>query len=142
VGYWEQRRVLVSGGGSFIGSHLVEALGRGARVRAVNLGTMERTPVIEAARLVLELTGHHAVVETTPEMPIGQMNRVADNARAREVLGWRPEVDFAEGLRRTVNWYFATKDRGDVRGYLGGLLTERPAPEGWQVPAGLAGRPR
>jgi nucleoside-diphosphate-sugar epimerase len=109
---------------------------------AVNLGTMERVRVIDAARLVLELSGHRAGIETMPWMPTGPMNRVADNARAQEVLGWRPEVGFAEGLRRTVSWYFATKDRAEVRGYLGGLLTERPAPEGPEVPAGLAGRAR
>jgi hypothetical protein len=34
------------------------------------------------------------------------------------------------------------EDGGEIRGYLGGLRTERPAPEGWQVPAGRAGRPR
>ena len=34
---WGQQRVLVTGGASFIGSHLVDALvGRGARVRVVD----------------------------------------------------------------------------------------------------------
>jgi UDP-glucose 4-epimerase len=28
--------------------------------------------------------------------------------RAREVLGWQPQVDFATGLRRTVEWYRET----------------------------------
>jgi nucleoside-diphosphate-sugar epimerase len=98
---------------------------------ALNLGTMERVRVIDAARMVIEMAGHRAAIEMAPSMPTGPLNRVADNRRAGETLGWRPEVPFVEGLRRTVDWYFATKDRDEVRGSLAGLLTERPAPEPW-----------
>jgi nucleoside-diphosphate-sugar epimerase len=92
----------------------------------VNLGTMERVRVMDAVRLVLEYTSHDPEIETRPEMPVGPLNRVADNTRARQVLGWEPQVPFAEGLRRTVNWYFATQDRGQVAASLEALLTERP----------------
>ena len=34
----------------------------------------------------------------------------AANARAREILGWRPRVGFEEGLRITVQWYRAFVD--------------------------------
>ena len=29
----------------------------------------------------------------------------ADISRAKEILGWKPSVDFKEGLRRTVEWF-------------------------------------
>ena len=93
---------------------------------AVNLGTMERVSVRDAASLVLEYTGHRAEIALRPDMPTGPLNRVADNTRARRLLGWEPTVPFAEGLRRTVDWYFATKRRDKVAGELGQLLTERP----------------
>jgi UDP-glucose 4-epimerase len=36
----------------------------------------------------------------------GEMRRsFADTSKARDRLGWRAEVDLAEGLRRTVAWY-------------------------------------
>src|SRR5690606_25513445 len=44
---------------------------------AVNLGTMERTRVIDAVREVLRYTGHEAEIQLRPEMPTGPMNRVA-----------------------------------------------------------------
>ena len=92
---------------------------------AVNLGTMERVRVLDAAQLVLDYTGHNATIKLRPEMPTGPLNRVANNALAKRLLGWEPVVPFAEGLRRTVDWYFATKDRCAVRRVLGHLLTER-----------------
>jgi len=92
---------------------------------AVNLGTMERTRVIDAVREVLDYTGHQATIELKPEMPTGPMNRVADNSLARRLLGWEPGVKFIDGLRRTTDWYFSTKDRERVRAILDGRLTER-----------------
>jgi nucleoside-diphosphate-sugar epimerase len=92
---------------------------------AVNLGTMERTRVIEAAREVLRYTGHQAEIELRPEMPTGPLNRVADNSLARKLLGWEPQVMFMEGLRRTIDWYFSSKDRELVASGLAVKLTER-----------------
>jgi nucleoside-diphosphate-sugar epimerase len=92
---------------------------------AVNLGTMERTRVIDAVREVMRHTGHHAPVELHPEMPTGPMNRVADNALARKLLEWEPRVRFMDGLRSTIDWYFGAKSREVVAGDLERRLTER-----------------
>ncbi len=92
---------------------------------AINLGTMERTRVIDAVEEVLKSTGHNATIELHPEMPTGPMNRVADNKLARELLDWSPEVKFMDGLHRTIEWYFSTKDRDQVSAVLEDRLTER-----------------
>ena len=91
----------------------------------VNLGTMERTRVIDAVHEVLRYTGHQARIELHPEMPTGPMNRVADNSFAKRLLGWEPQVKFVDGLRRTIDWYVSTRDRDSVRQVLDRLLTER-----------------
>ena len=92
---------------------------------AVNLGTMERTRVIDAAREVLRYTGHAATIELHPEMPTGPLNRVADNSLARMLLGWEPQVKFMDGLHRTIDWYFKSKDRQAISTSLEARLTER-----------------
>ena len=92
---------------------------------AVNLGTMERVRVADAARMVLEYTGHQAEIKLLTDMPTGPLNRVADNSLAKKLLGWEPQVPFRDGLKRTIDWYFATKDREQVRKILDRMLTER-----------------
>lgn len=92
---------------------------------AVNLGTMERIRVIDAVRQVLEFTVHHPRIEFQPSMPAGPLNRVASNELSQRLLGWRPEVPFREGLRRTIDWYFATKSRQEVEASLESWLTTR-----------------
>lgn len=92
---------------------------------AINLGTEERTRVIDAVREVLRYTGHEAEIKLLPHMPTGPLNRVASNRLARELLGWAPEVKFMDGLRRTVDWYFGSREREAVSGYLEEMLTGR-----------------
>jgi hypothetical protein len=44
---------------------------------------------------------------------------------SKKLLGWEPEVPFREGLRRTIDWYYKTKDRAQVQTILKPVLTER-----------------
>ena len=92
---------------------------------AINLGTMERVRVIDAVKMVLEYTGHQAEIRLLRDMPTGPLNRVADNSLAKKLLGREPQVPFREGLKRTIDWYFSTKDREQVGTILERLLTER-----------------
>ena len=92
---------------------------------AVNLGTEERTQVIDAVHEVLRVTGHEATIKLLPHMPTGPLNRVASNKLARQLLGWEPRMKFMDGLHRTIDWYFASRERERVSGYLAEMLTER-----------------
>lgn len=92
---------------------------------AVNLGTMERIRVMDAAKGILRYTGHTANIQTAPDMPTGPLNRVADNRLAKRLLGWEPKVSFWDGLHRTIDWYFSAKDPLKVRDRLPHLLVER-----------------
>lgn len=91
----------------------------------VNLGTMERVRVLDAVRMVTEYAGYSPKIRLRPDMPTGPINRVADNELARNLLGWEPKTLFREGLRKTMDWYFATKRKEDTRDALDKMLTAR-----------------
>ncbi|HEV1994804.1 MAG TPA: NAD-dependent epimerase/dehydratase family protein, partial [Candidatus Acidoferrum sp.] len=92
---------------------------------AINLGTMERIRVIDCANMVCEFTGHKAEIKLLRNMPTGPLNRVADNSLAKKLLGWEPKVLFREGLKRTIDWYYATRDKEEVKRIFTRMLTER-----------------
>lgn len=92
---------------------------------AVNLGTMERIRVLDAARAIMACANHRAEIRLRRDMPSGPLNRVADNALARDRLGWIPQMRFDEGIRRTIDWYFSTKNRDEVAAYLDERTLER-----------------
>jgi nucleoside-diphosphate-sugar epimerase len=109
---------------------IVEGTIRAAEVvsdaTAVNLGTTERIRVIDCAREVIRLAGYDAELKTLPEKPTGPLNRVADTSLAKHLLDWEPTVSFAQGLRTTFDWYFATKTPADVQRLVSdGALMER-----------------
>jgi nucleoside-diphosphate-sugar epimerase len=92
---------------------------------AINLGTMERITVLDGAKMVCDFTKHKAEIKKRPDMPTGPLNRVADKALAKRLLGWEPKVAFLEGGKRTIVCYDSTKDRGAGERTFRRLLTER-----------------
>lgn len=92
---------------------------------AVNLGTEERITVIDAVHEILNYTGHRAEIKLLTDMPTGPLNRVASNQLAKEILGWQPQVKFIDGLHKTIEWYYATKDREQLTSSFEKKLLER-----------------
>ncbi|MBI3687567.1 MAG: SDR family NAD(P)-dependent oxidoreductase [Actinobacteria bacterium] len=109
---------------------------------AVNLGTQERIQVVEAARLICDLAGHDPTFVFRTDMPVGPVNRIASFERASHLLGWRPQVSFAEGVRDTFAWYRNHRDPQRLAGVLDRLLTERGVHSVAPVDAAPAARPR
>jgi nucleoside-diphosphate-sugar epimerase len=68
-----------------------------------NLGTMRGASVLEVATLLSDVLGAGPVAQAVePDRPRGSeiYELVADNRRARTLLGWEPEVTLEDGLRR------------------------------------------
>ena len=92
---------------------------------ALNLGTIKRIRMIDAAQEVLRYTGHKAQIKFLTDMPTGPLNRVADISLAKKLLDWEPETEFINGLRKTIDWYFSAKDENEVRAVFENMLTQR-----------------
>jgi nucleoside-diphosphate-sugar epimerase len=92
---------------------------------AVNIGTMERTTVLECAREVLDYMGLDPELAFDPSKPTGPYNRVCDLTRCRELLGWEPLVPFREGLHATIDWYVDHHDADAIGERLEHVLLER-----------------
>jgi len=108
----EGRRPRIFGDGTAVRDYLfvtdvvdanVLALERGSG-EIVNLGTGVGTSVNDIVRELQDIIGfREAAIHDAPRP--GEIQRIyLDASRARRVLGWEPRVEFAEGLRRTVEW--------------------------------------
>jgi dTDP-glucose 4,6-dehydratase len=69
----------------------------------VNIGNPNEMTLLELAEAVLRVTGSRSeiVYEALPEDD--PQVRQPDIARARELLGWEPEIELEDGLRRTLD---------------------------------------
>jgi dTDP-glucose 4,6-dehydratase len=80
----------------------------GVEGETFNLGTGSEISVAETAARILAALGVEAPIVSAQDRlrpPNSEVERlVADASRARERLAWEPQVDFDEGLRRTIEW--------------------------------------
>jgi dTDP-glucose 4,6-dehydratase len=68
----------------------------------VNLGNPEERTLLDLAETVLRVTGSQSEI-VFEALPVDDPQvRQPDITRARQVLGWEPEVSLEDGLRRTV----------------------------------------
>jgi len=74
----------------------------------VNVGNPNELSLVDMARLVIELTGSSSDLIFEP-LPVDDPQiRQPDITRARELLGWEPEVELRDGLTRTIDHYRRT----------------------------------
>lgn len=92
----------------------------------INIGTGEHVKIIDCARKIFEITGFRPK-ELFFDMskPVGVYSRAADLTQVRARLDWEPQFGVDEGLRRTIEWYYANHRPDDIAKRLGVLLTER-----------------
>ncbi|HHG75566.1 MAG TPA: SDR family NAD(P)-dependent oxidoreductase [Persephonella sp.] len=57
-----------------------------------------------------DLLGKKAKIEYKPFHKADMKETWADIEKAEKLLGWKPEIDIDEGLRRTVRWYVENRD--------------------------------
>ncbi|HLM62819.1 MAG TPA: GDP-L-fucose synthase [Acidimicrobiales bacterium] len=81
----------------------------------VNLGTDEELPIRDLIKLIAEVTGFVGEIQWDTSKPDGQPRRRVDPSRAAAAFGFRAETNFAEGLRRTVDWYLSHRGAAEER---------------------------
>jgi UDP-glucose 4-epimerase len=70
-----------------------------------NVATGKRADLNQAFRLLKKITGYTGDVKYASERSGDVKHSLADLSRIEKHLGYKPTVDFEEGLRRTVDWY-------------------------------------
>ena len=73
-----------------------------------NLGTGQEIAIGEIAQKIIRMVDKPVKIVVDPERlrpePSEVMRLLSDNSRARECLGWQPEVSLDEGLEQTIDW--------------------------------------
>ena len=71
----------------------------------VNIGNPDELSLLDLARMIIDLTESRSEI-VFEALPVDDPQvRQPDITRARDLLGWEPEIEFREGLRRTIEHY-------------------------------------
>jgi nucleoside-diphosphate-sugar epimerase len=80
--------------------------------QTINLAFGEGNSLVRMAELIGEALGISPEIKVEPAKRIGEVSHyVANIGRARQLLGYTPQVSLAEGLRRTVAWNIEWEQR-------------------------------
>jgi dTDP-glucose 4,6-dehydratase len=78
--------------------------GKPGEVYNVSSGTP--TPNLVVIKTVLKMLGKpESLIQFVTDRPGHDRRYSLDSSKLRRELGWKPEVGFEEGIRRTVDWY-------------------------------------
>jgi GDP-L-fucose synthase len=80
----------------------------------VNVGTGVDQTILDVANLVAKTVGYEGQITTDPSRPDGTPVKCTDVSRLH-ALGWKHQVDLAEGLRRTYQSFLSETGAGQLR---------------------------
>jgi len=71
----------------------------------VNLGSGMEITIRDLVDLIVDITGYKGEIVWDTSKPDGQPKRCLDVSRAKQEFGFEAKMGFAEGLKRTIEWY-------------------------------------
>ena len=86
-------------------ANLLAGSAPGAAGEVFNVACGEATTLNDVVRLVGQIVGHEVPVRHVERRTGDVKHSLADVGAARARLGYRGAISFADGLRRTVDWY-------------------------------------
>jgi len=75
----------------------------------VNLGSGEEISVRDLLEMIRTMVGDTGVVRWDHTKPDGQPRRSLDTSRAAREFGWRAKTSLSTGLKKTIEWFAASR---------------------------------
>jgi len=87
------------------------ALSRGRDGEVYNIGSGQEKTNLEVVRAVLKLLGKpESLITYVKDRPGHDRRYAMDCSKIRREWGWQSEMEFSEGLARTIEWYKSHQD--------------------------------
>ena len=77
----------------------------------VNIGNPAEMTILEFAQAILDVIGSDSELTMHPLPTDDPKVRRPNIARAREVLGWEPQVPFEDGIRETIDYFRSLREQ-------------------------------
>lgn len=90
---------------------LVRLMNTGPDTRLVNLGLDQPYKMSDVAQNIIDMTNSSSKIRYEEELLFLTKKGLPDLRRAKDKLGWIPLVRLEEGLRRTIDYTLANKER-------------------------------
>ena len=86
-------------------SGIMAALRKSFGYEIINLGNSRRVKLLDLIRILEERLKKKARLRFLPEEKAEPKTTWADISKAKRLLGYRPQIDFQEGIENFIDWY-------------------------------------
>jgi len=83
---------------------LIAAMTRGLGHGAIQIGPDHCTTIREVAETIVNVSGKNIDIHYDTTKPTGDLGRRADYAKARDLLGWKPQMALTDGIAELYGW--------------------------------------
>lgn len=84
---------------------MIRSMDATAKVEPINIGVAEGISIIEMAKLIRSYVGYKGEIKLDPTKPDGAPYKTVDGSKGEKLLGWKPQIQFEDGVRATIEWY-------------------------------------
>ncbi|MCK4423132.1 MAG: NAD-dependent epimerase/dehydratase family protein, partial [Candidatus Omnitrophica bacterium] len=88
-----------------VGANLKAAVAPGIAGGVFNVACQQQHTVMEIAQTIMDITGHNVQPEFSACRKGDVRYSLADISLVKKALGYKPQVGFEDGLRKTVEWF-------------------------------------
>jgi dTDP-glucose 4,6-dehydratase len=89
---------------------IVSVLERGKPGETYNVSSGAPTANLTVIKTILKILGKpESLIQFVTDRPGHDRRYSLDSSKLCRELGWKPEVNFEEGIRKTVDWYLNNK---------------------------------
>lgn len=81
-----------------------------APYRIYNIGNSKPVKLMDFISAIEQACGHVAIKENLPMQPGDVYQTNANTSLLQSEMGYKPSMDFVEGIKRTVSWYISDKN--------------------------------
>ena len=84
---------------------LLLAISDNAEGEVVNVGNSQEITILELAEKIKEITKSKSDLTFHPLPKDDPKRRCPDMSKLEKLVGWKPRIEFEDGLRRTITWF-------------------------------------
>ncbi len=85
---------------------ILTVLENGGDGEVYNTGGQCEMTNLEITRMILDILGKPAsLIKFVEDRPAHDRRYALDNGKIERELAWRPKIEFADGLKKTIDWY-------------------------------------
>lgn len=116
----EGKKIQIHGEGNNIRTYLhvedsirgfLKVLKEGKPGESYALGTQDEKTNMEVARILLSVFGKsESEIEHVKDRPGNDMRYAVDYSKIKRELGWKPQIDFNDGIKDKIDWF---RNHGD-----------------------------